>query len=389
MTYMLLIGAFFLDVFAVISHVSSNWQMLDPTIRHNKVHKFISCLRFFSSIHCGEDKKEIAFIAQQSFIKYCLHTEKSLWPKIVRLIDTEDTFAKFRWTTWEPVNDDLKKFIYSSLKQKQEKYRESKFEYEKLSQLLTGKGKSVLIREGVLEKIQILSEKFQRSIEDEEFSQYLLLWHIATSLLFHTNHGKYTGSYYRISKLLSDYMMYLLLLRPNMLPKGIGEERIRETRDEVINFLNKQSSQTESEAGDALFNNNVSSSRTDKRPDGILVQSKSVLQDGRKLAHQLEGLVEEEELTWDHEEKWKMIADVWMEMLVFAASKCEWREHKTQMKNGKELLTHVALLMVHFGLTGHVQVVDIQSNQVEPVQPQEDRSSRWDWELSHLPNYLV
>ncbi|GLT75587.1 hypothetical protein SLA2020_472990 [Shorea laevis] len=78
-----------------------------------------------------------------------------------------------------------------------------------------------------------------------------------------------------------------------------------------------------------------------------------------------------------------------MEMLVFAASKCEWREHKTQMKNGKELLTHVALLMVHFGLTGHVQVVDIQSNQVEPVKPQEDRLSPWDWELSHLAYYLV
>ncbi|GLT75589.1 hypothetical protein SLA2020_473000 [Shorea laevis] len=87
-----------------------------------------------------------------------------------------------------------------------------------------------------------------------------------------------------------------------MLPKGIGEERIRETRDEVINFLNKQSSETESEAGDALFNINVSSIGTDKRPDGILVQSKSVLRDGRELAHQLERLVVEE-WSWDHEEK--------------------------------------------------------------------------------------
>ena len=46
-----------------------------------------------------------------------------------------------------------------------------------------------------------------------------------------------------------------------------------------------------------------------------------------------------------------MISEVWVEMLGYAATHCEWKEHAQQLCKGGELLTHVCLLMAHLGLS--------------------------------------
>ena len=54
-------------------------------------------------------------------------------------------------------------------------------------------------------------------------------------------------------------------------------------------------------------------------------------------------------MRWEDEEKWKMVSEVWMEMMVYAASRCTWEEHAHQLRHGGELLTHVSLLTAHLG----------------------------------------
>ncbi|KAJ7003227.1 hypothetical protein NC653_008463 [Populus alba x Populus x berolinensis] len=56
-------------------------------------------------------------------------------------------------------------------------------------------------------------------------------------------------------------------------------------------------------------------------------------------------------------EKWKVISEVWVEMLTYAAGHCEWRDHAQQLKSGGELLTHVRLLMAHLGLSHQYQEI--------------------------------
>uniref|UniRef100_A0A6N2KCJ3 Uncharacterized protein n=1 Tax=Salix viminalis TaxID=40686 RepID=A0A6N2KCJ3_SALVM len=50
------------------------------------------------------------------------------------------------------------------------------------------------------------------------------------------------------------------------------------------------------------------------------------------------------------EKKWEMISKVWVEMLMYAATHCGWKEHADALARGGELLTHVYLLMAHLGL---------------------------------------
>ncbi|KAL3587302.1 hypothetical protein D5086_014169 [Populus alba] len=54
---------------------------------------------------------------------------------------------------------------------------------------------------------------------------------------------------------------------------------------------------------------------------------------------------------WENEKKWEMISEVWVEMLMYAASHCGWKEHADALARGGELLTHVCLLMAHLGLS--------------------------------------
>ena len=86
-------------------------------------------------------------------------------------------------------------------------------------------------------------ETLKESIE-VEIDQSILLWHIATNLCY--NYGRNTtqnpdsSPNCEASKLLSDYMLYLLVMLPVMLPNGIEQIRFQDTCAEAIEFLKKE-----------------------------------------------------------------------------------------------------------------------------------------------------
>ncbi|KAK3220558.1 hypothetical protein Dsin_014528 [Dipteronia sinensis] len=47
-------------------------------------------------------------------------------------------------------------------------------------------------------------------------------------------------------------------------------------------------------------------------------------------------------------------------MLAYAASRCKANEHAQQLRRGGGFLTHVWLLLAHFGLTDHVRIISAQ-----------------------------
>lgn len=87
----------------------------------------------------------------------------------------------------------------------------------------------------------------QLELVEATFDKSILLWHIATDLCFYSdldryNHQAYPNSESKltISKLLSEYMMYILVMRHFMLPKGIGKIRFPDTCDEATNIFEKR-----------------------------------------------------------------------------------------------------------------------------------------------------
>jgi hypothetical protein len=146
----------------------------------------------------------------------------------------------------------------------------------------------------------------------------------------------------KMSRSLSNYMLYLLSERPNMLPKGIGEARYKQTGILLTEFswCWRSEIRTPTNWDSEEFMNEIK-----KHESNV-----SVLHDACKLAKELQSL-ETPEKKWTNEEKWRMISKIWVEMLTYAASNCGWKEHGQALTRGGELLTRVCLLMAHLGLS--------------------------------------
>ncbi|XWS18817.1 hypothetical protein CRYUN_Cryun32bG0077600 [Craigia yunnanensis] len=296
-----------------------------------------------------EAKKGIRSMAQHSLLDYCLQPRKIKLDAVLNLFDHEDNLEKYFYTSWKDVNPELKGIIYSHLQEKRRKYEKANFSFEYLSELLDERGYNVIEENRHAPDIGY-------SVSEPEFTHSLLLWHIATDLVMHDDYQNFRagnlGPYCQISKLLSDYMMYLLFLCPAMLPEGIGNIRHHDTCIEAKKFFSKRLRLSEPIRG--LFGIDI-----DSRSFFVEMGSKrkSVFFEGCRLFIQLKAL--NLNFRRERQEKWKFIAHVWRDMLTYASSQCSWKEHAKQLQQGDELLTHVALLMAHLGLSNKIDLAEL------------------------------
>ncbi|TYG78260.1 hypothetical protein ES288_D02G044900v1 [Gossypium darwinii] len=367
---LLMVGAIFLEIYSALLHLRSDWGLYWLDQQNNRFLRLIGpkLVRF------TKPKEGIRSMAQHSLLDYCLPPRKLNLAAVLNLFDSEDRMGKYLHTGWKEVSFELKQFIYSGLQEKRKKYAET--EFKNLSELLDDRGSSVLKGMGGS------SEDILWSVREVEFTHSLLLWHVATEVVFHDDNHRYRAvqleQYCRISKVLSDYMMYLLFLCPAMLPEGIGNIRHQDTCTEAMNFALDKFQFKEAVRG--LFGMDI-------RSRSFFIQMgnsrKSAFFEGCQIAEQLQSLVSM--FQWDNQDKWKLIADLWLNMLTYAAAQCSWKEHARQLQHGEEFITHVALLMAHLGLSTKIQMVPLPK-MLEEV----DFEPTFHWDKLHrLTSYLA
>lgn len=182
-------------------------------------------------------------------------------------------------------------------------------------------------------------------VKDVPYDESLLLWHIATELCYNTcEEGTCDNDDYKnreLSKHLSDYMLYLLYQQPSLMSEvsGIAKQRFNDTCAELQRFFCQFEGDLEKYCGEIL---KVVTSVKPVHVKGD--RSKSVLFDACILAQEIAKL---------GPKKWEVTSKVWVEMLLYAASRSRANAHVQQLSTGGELLTFVWLLMAHFGLKEH------------------------------------
>ncbi|PKI58536.1 hypothetical protein CRG98_021097 [Punica granatum] len=199
-------------------------------------------------------------------------------------------------------------------------------------------------------------EGLMQYIKNVEYDQSILLWHIATDLCYYTEDEdslNKTNDEREFSKILSDYMLYLLARQPKMMSAvaGIGQIRYRDTIAEAEKFFNrrgiddvKPEEKKMKRACEMVLKVN-----TDVEPIAVKGdRSKSVLFDACMLAKEL--------IKKQKENKWEVMCRVWVELLSYAASHCRADAHAQVLSKGGELITVVWLLMAHLGIGKQFQI---------------------------------
>ncbi|CAL4914973.1 unnamed protein product [Urochloa decumbens] len=165
-----------------------------------------------------------------------------------------------------------------------------------------------------------------------------------------------------VSRCLSEYMLYLLLNKPEMMSAtmGIGQLLYRNTSAEARLLFESSALQYGSEiirdhqSACCSIVRRMSTGEFGSRSDQG-DRTKAVLFNACDLANALIYSIA------DQEEMWRVVAHVWGEMLMFSAARTPARQHLRQLSEGGELITLVWFLMAHMGMSS--SLFEVQDNE--------------------------
>ncbi|XP_059436866.1 uncharacterized protein LOC132169945 [Corylus avellana] len=375
-TYTLLFGAIALDTIALLMLAFSDWTAASilKSSRQNICIEaikgwFLILLRYYlklkrinwgngtseGSPSCFRRARQILFrrwsesIYQYSLIDYCLKERPKMscgifdnfghmWIYLIENSVFKDFYDEMKYVSKKPLTEKLWEFIFCQLK------RKSNLAEDPGTTEIICSARGKLALEGndwIME-----SSKLMHYIVNIDYNQSLMVWHIATDLCYHTkSDGDSTTNQREFCKIISDYMLYLLIMQPTVMSVArIDEIRFRHTCAEAIEFFTRKEPKVQEKACEMILEVN-----TDVTPVAINEdRSKSVLFDACILAKEL--------LNLEGQKRWCLMSEVWVEMLSYAASHCRPNTHAAQLSQGGELITFVWLLMAHFGIGNEFQV---------------------------------
>ncbi|GLU18139.1 hypothetical protein SLE2022_344550 [Rubroshorea leprosula] len=331
-TYGLLIGALAMDVLSLILIKSSDWfaishiqdgsqlinkrELPDAVIKRRRWSKTVSQLNFLT--HHVKKLDDLPSVG-------------TLLSKVIN---------NFHCQSFQYVEDSLWSFILREIKMKFDCRHCCKNKGEK----------EVWLSEEEFEKLlePVMNQKHQELIKNLtgklDYTQTLLVWHIATELCFqNTNHRRHgtTDTYRSICKQLSDYMFYLAEMQPTMMASVLDnwKDEFKRTSKQTRSLVPwKSFSNEKSVAKKILFGSKEVDVKIEEEEEED--EKMKLLSEAVEVAR---GLEQEDGYPWEGMNK------VWVHLMCYAAIKCRPNVHADQLSKAGELLTFVWLLMSHFG----------------------------------------
>ncbi|KAK4604865.1 hypothetical protein RGQ29_013076 [Quercus rubra] len=323
-TYSMLIGAIILEVYQIILLPFSDWAIIEM-IKHYDMPFVMPCLRVLTPRSC-KWKRWSNSLAQFNLVDFCLRDEQFKFGGILKFHGMDMKIRKWKSKTRVDFPKELKELMVQEMRE---------IDIERGLKPITQRGQWALQRYGCL------NHDFKWSIK-RDFDKSVTIWHIATDICYRSDNAQYdtTNTQIEMCRLLSNYMMYLLAIRPHMLCSTTAKIIFEHTSTKLSTFLRARPStiKDEYEACRILRTEELRKESEANRKNETMVTSKwHVLKDAQRLARNL----------LDRENRWLIISSVWMEMLCYAASNCPIDHHSEQLRRGGGLITHVWLLLAH------------------------------------------
>uniref|UniRef100_K4A8D6 DUF4220 domain-containing protein n=1 Tax=Setaria italica TaxID=4555 RepID=K4A8D6_SETIT len=218
-----------------------------------------------------------------------------------------------------------------------------------------------------------LYDEISWSVNDTDFDQSILIWHVATDVYLCCRRRQPAADgveeaerLAKAVKELSDYMLFLYVVQPHMLPGPVRSTRYDNNCDDLVTLWEQHSTDQNMDSAltprenlarllyreyrdkyddDDASSPAVSVQMEDNNPHGLAYIDAAglagmLLSEGSGIPDVLE-----------------MIAGVWIEMLCYATRHCSEVSHAKQLSSGGELVTAMGLLVEYtarYGIHGEV-----------------------------------
>lgn len=337
-TFSVLVLAFLLEAYQILLLPYSEWAIAKMS-KHYNWPLVPTFLRIIAPRSAYKWRQWSDSLYQFNLLRYCLRRD---WTRYIKFLNFWGIYEYIKWN-WRlyrmgPVSlpENLKKSVWEELKV---------FERARRTHPFSKRGEWSFERYGVS-----ANDEIRQSIETA-FDKSILVWHIATDICYHRHSDENESSERQChsnndetpdcrsgSKLISDYMMYLLVIRPKMLSTTTGSIVFRHACRRVKK-IRRSAEITESQLADSIFNH-VQSSRSSSlghEQETLVTSGWDVISDAQGLARNLLA----------RPDRWELMNSVWMEMLCYAGANSRSSYHAEQVRRGGELITLVWLLLGH------------------------------------------
>lgn len=333
-TYALLVGAIVLDFIGLVKVIFSDW-MVATTETSTGLTKFMNAIRKWISF----DSRWSGKIYQHNLISYVSRKRFGLLGCVVDKLGLSSTLEEILYKHHTPLGEGLKNTIFEGLK------KSAKCDSTKRIMGAQRGGATIEYYEAE-HRCDLGVVKY--SVSEVEYDHGILLWHIATDLLYQDgiSNGTNLGNKAKECKILSDYMLYLLAMSPILMMPSVSSAGFQPRFDKICQEVKEEVSHTSAVIGDEeqVRNNLLLKLREQDDEHEIEMarfEEESLLRQATMLAKKLKSI----------EETWELMMNMWLEFLCYAAKRCRGSAHAQHLSKGGELITFVSLLMHHLAMT--------------------------------------
>ncbi|VAI91481.1 hypothetical protein VPH35_131306 [Triticum aestivum] len=348
-TYLLLVGAVALEITSVLRALGSTWTCayLDSW-EFDETNVVIMRLRRL--VNAGSKRRRwLHSVGQHNVLDYCCRDPTELRGRVMEAVRLGGWWKKLHFSRTIPISDEFKELVIVHIAQK--------MRFSERWDLMEARGSSVLADAGMMEDVGW-------SVGGRDFAECIFFWHIASDIYLRChNHNRkeHTREDHELAeaiKVLSNYMGFLLLVRPGLLPGGVRRNFLSDssavfekmwrftkrvwTKDEVFLDLNLTTEEfcrlMLKKHGDGHDKGDTAAPRTPL--SGVRLASK-LLRNEWKLPNMLQ-----------------VIFGVWMEFLCYAAHHSTEISHCRQLGSGGDFLTVTRLLLDHYRLFNTIEGLD-------------------------------
>ncbi|KAH0466870.1 hypothetical protein IEQ34_004108 [Dendrobium chrysotoxum] len=209
---------------------------------------------------------------------------------------------------------------------------------------------------------------FFRLIGELPLDQQVLLWHISTELCFHwkseslhplchhqieieVEDSKQRSLEMEVCKYLSNYMMYMVLMRPEMMSTMGGASQIlfRNVCENMVKFIRRS-------VGRSKKNVKVDEVCREMMTTPMENEDNAFFNIARVLAHLM--------LLIKNEKRWQVMSKVWVQLLIQGVQNTKAITHVKQLSRGSELFTFIWFLTKHIFIA---EFLDVKGSKIEKL----------------------